>query len=144
MDFFGGPFSYALLKVWSRHTFVVEPVLMELWLQTVVAYECNDLEALTDCEALVNEALEQLGIGELSIDIPDIEERIGRLQTEIVEIRENDPYQYRYLLEDAGAREEKKKSLEEEQQSYTEYDEQMEELLARILGNGGVIAWRMN
>ena len=54
------------------------------------------------------------------------------------------PYQYRYLLEDAGAREEKKKSLEEEQQSYTEYDEQMEELLARILGNGGVIAWRMN
>ena len=96
MDFFGGPFSYALLKVWSRHTFVVEPVLMELWLQTVVAYEGNDLEALTDCEALVNEALEQLGIGELSIDIPDIEERIGRLQTEIVEIRENDPYQYRY------------------------------------------------
>ncbi len=121
-----------------------EPVLMELWLQTVVAYECNALEALTDCEALVNEALEQLGIGELSIDIPDIEERISRLQTEIVEIRENDPYQYRYLREDADAKEEKKKALEEELQSYQAYDEQLEELLARILGNGGVIAWQMN
>ena len=121
-----------------------EEGLMELWLQTVAAYECNDLEALTECEALVNEVLEQLGIGAVNVEIPDVEERIRKLQMQIVEIRETDPYQYRYLLEDADAKEEKKKTLEEELQSYQAYDEQLEELLARILGNGGVIAWQMN
>ena len=43
-----------------------------------------------------------------------------------------------------AAVEEKKASLEGELKSYEEYDEQLEALLAEVMGNGGVIAWHMN
>ena len=58
--------------------------------------------------------------------------------------RETDPYQYKYLLEDDEAVTEKKESLDDEMKSYEEYDEQLEALLAEVMGNGGVIAWQMN
>ncbi len=121
-----------------------EPLLAELWNRTNAAYSCNDLEMLIQCEMLVNKALDELGIIVENIVIPDIEEKISALKEEILKIRETDPYQYKYLLEDEEAVEEKKKSLEEELQSYEEYDGQLEEMLAAIMGNGGVIAWQMN
>ncbi|MCR5128962.1 MAG: hypothetical protein K6B69_12780, partial [Lachnospiraceae bacterium] len=121
-----------------------EPVLMELWNRTSAAYACNDLETMIQCEMLVNKALEKLGINVESIDIPDIEEKIRVLEEEILNIRETDPYQYKYLLEDAEAVAEMKSSLDEELKSYEKYDEQLEMLLAEVMGNGGVIAWQMN
>ena len=121
-----------------------EPALMELWNRTVAAYECNDLEGLTECEMLVNKALDELGLDTEISEVPDIEEKIISLQAQIKKIRETDPYQYKYLLEDSEAVEAKKESLMEELRSYEEYDRQLEEMLAGILGNGGVIAWQMN
>lgn len=121
-----------------------EPVLMALWNRTVVTYECNDLEGLTECDMLVNKALEELGLDAEISDVPDIEEKIISLQAQIKKIRETDPYQYKYLLEDPEAVEAKKESLMEELRSYEEYDKQLEDMLAGILGNGGVIAWQMN
>ena len=121
-----------------------EPVLMELWNRTSAAYACNDLETLIQCELLINKALDELGIDVESIDIPDIEEKIKALEAEILKIRETDPYQYKYLLEDEEAVAEKKDSLNEELKSYEAYDEQLEALLAEVMGNGGVIAWQMN
>ena len=121
-----------------------EPVLMELWNRTSAAYACNDLETLIQCELLINKALDELGIDVESIDIPDIEEKIKALEAEILKIRETDPYQYKYLLEDEEAVAEKKASLDEELKSYEAYDEQLEALLAEVMGNGGVISWHMN
>ncbi len=121
-----------------------EPVLMELWIRTVAAYSCNDLNTLIESETLINKALDELGIGTGLIDIPDIEEKISALQEEILEIRETDPYQYKYLLEDEDAVKEKKEDLEEELRSYEEYDDELETLLETVMGNGGVIAWQMN
>ena len=121
-----------------------EPVLMELWNRTSDAYACNDLETLTQCEMLINKAMDELGIDVERIDIPDIEEKIKALEEEILKIRETDPYQYKYLLGDEEAVAEKKDSLNEELKSYEAYDEQLEALLAEVMGNGGVIAWHMN
>ena len=121
-----------------------EPVLMELWIRTVAAYSCNDLDTLIECETLINKALDELGIGTGLIDIPDIEEKISALQEEILEIRETDPYQYKYLLEDEDAVKEKEDDLEGELRSYEEYDDELETLLETVMGNGGVIAWQMN
>ncbi len=121
-----------------------EPVLMELWNRTCAAYACNDLETLIQCEMLVGKALDELGIDVENIDIPDIEEKIRALEAEILQIRETDPYQYRFLLEDKEAVAEKKASLDEELKSYEEYDEQLEALLAEVMRNGGVITWQMN
>ena len=117
---------------------------MELWNRTSAAYACNDLEMLIQCEMLINKALDELGIDVESIDIPDIEEKIKALEEEILKIRETDPYQYKYLLEDEEAVAQKKESLNEELKSYEAYDEPLEALLAEVMGNGGVIAWQMN
>ena len=113
-----------------------EPVLMELWNRTVAAYSCNDLETLIECEMLVNKALDEVGIVVEMSDIPDIEEKIAALQEEIRKIRETDPYQYKYLLDDEDAVKEKKESLDDELKSYEAYDEQLEALLAEVMGNG--------
>ncbi len=121
-----------------------EPLLAELWNRAVAAYECNDLETLEEMFALVEKALKELGFDIGGIDIPDIMDKIDSLREEIKRIRETDPYQYMYLLEDEEAVEEKKKSLDEELKSYEDYDEQLEELLAEVMGRGGVIAWQMN
>ena len=121
-----------------------EPVLMELWNRAMAAYACNDLKTLKECEVLVNEALEKLGIGAQLIDIPDIEEKINALQEEILKIRGTDPYQYKFLLMDKDAVKEKKESLEEELRSYEEYDDQLEVMLETVMGNGGMIIWQMN
>ena len=121
-----------------------EPLLMELWLRTVAAYECNDLTAITECEALVNRAVAQLGIEPTDMEIPDIEEKIKALQDEIERIKQTDPYQYKFLLDDEDAVKEKMDSLDEELRSYEEYDDELETMLETIMGNGGVIAWHMN
>ena len=121
-----------------------EPVLKELWNRAVAAYECNDLEGLTECEMLVNKALDEMGLDMEISEIPDIEEKIISLKAQIKKICETDPYQYKYLLEDPEAVEAKKESLAEELKSYEDYDRQLEDMLAEIMGNGGVIAWQMN
>jgi len=121
-----------------------EPLLTELWNRTSAAYACNDLETLMQCELLVKRALEELGIDAEPIDIPDIEEKITALEAEILKIRETDPYQYKYLLADEAAVAKKWESLNEELKSYEDYDEQLEEMLAEVMGNGGVIVWQMN
>ncbi len=121
-----------------------EPLLAELWNRAVAAYECNDLVTLEETFVLVEKALKELGIDTEGIDIPDIMDKIDTLRKEIKRIRETDPYQYMYLLEDEEAVEEKKKSIDEELKSYEDYDEQLEELLAEVMGRGGVIAWQMN
>lgn len=118
--------------------------LQELWQRVIVAYNCNDLKELQETEILVTKVLEQLGSETTDVEIPNIDEKIEELEAEITKIRETDPYQYKFLLEDAEAVQAKKDSLNEEKKSYEEYSNQLEEILKGLLENGVSFAWRMN
>lgn len=115
------------------------PQLLELWNRIVLAYECNSLKDIKELELLVAEAIESLGIGKIEIEIPDIYEKIAEVEAEIVKIRNTDPYMYKYLLEDKNAIKEKNRELDEEYDSYKEYEEQLDELLNGIKGDIGGI-----
>ncbi len=118
--------------------------LRELWQRILVAYNCNDLKELQELEILVNKVLEQLGKNTIDVEIPDINQKIEVIEAEITKIRETDPYQYKFLLEDAGAVQAKKDSLNEEKKSYEEYGNQLEEILKGLLENEVSFIWRMN
>lgn len=117
--------------------------LQELWQRAITAYNCNDLAMLQETEVLVNKALEKLGAGEADIEIPNIDEKISELEEEITRIRETDPYQYRFLLENPEAVEEKKAELEAEKKAFEEYSNQLEGILTELMGNGMKMTWRM-
>lgn len=118
--------------------------LQELWQRIVVAYNCNDLKELQEIEILVNRVLEQLGNETIDVEIPDINQKIEVIEAEITKIRETDPYQYKFLLEDAEAVQAKKDSLNEERKAYEEYGNQLEEILKGLLENEVSFIWRMN
>lgn len=118
--------------------------LKSLWQRVIAAYNCNDLKELQETEILVNKVLEQLGNGKINVEIPDIDKKIEALEAEITKIRETDPYQYKFLLDDAEAVQAKKDSLNEAKKSYEEYSNQLEEILKGLLESGVSITWHMN
>lgn len=120
------------------------PELLELWHRVQISYNCNDKKGIQELEILVTTALEQSGIGSLEIEIPDIDERIAELNAEIREIRETDPYTYKFLLEDPVQVEEKKAALSEELKEYQEYSAQLDQILAELMADRVNFTWRMN
>ena len=63
---------------------------------------------------------------------------------DIIITMETDPYQYKFILEDPKAVEEKKQSLREELQSYIEYSEQLDNILDNLMTDGNSIVWKMS
>lgn len=118
--------------------------LQELWQRVVIAYNCNDLQLMQETEVLIAKVLEQVGSDIIDVEIPNIDEKIADLEAEIKKIRETDPYQYKFLLEDTDAVKAKKDSLSEEKKSYEEYSDQLEEILKGLVEIGVTITWRMN
>lgn len=118
--------------------------LRELWQRIILAYNCNDLKLMQETEVLITKALEQMGNETIDIEIPNIDEKNSELEAEIKMIRETDPYQYKFLLDDPKAVEEKKNSLIEEKKSYEDYGKQLDEILNTLLENGVSFTWRMN
>ena len=120
-------------------------VLRELWDRILTAYKRNDVKALAELEVLVRKALGELGFGEIRIDIPDIEERIGDLKTEIDDILHTEPYIHKYLLEDNVAACRKKKELEEELETWRNYHNELDGYIEDMVQIGGVrIRWQVS
>ncbi len=120
------------------------PELMELWNAVMTAYNCNNLEDMEELEILVNKALERLNMGCTEIEIPNLAEKIEAVEAEIKKIRETDPYQYKYLLEDPELVAEKRRDLEEQIRSYTEYEKELDSVIDGLLKSGVKIIWKMN
>jgi hypothetical protein len=59
------------------------------------------------------------------IEIEDIEDKIEKLQDEIHTIKNTDPYQFKYLLEDPLMVEDKFKDLEREFKEYVDYEAEL-------------------
>ncbi len=107
--------------------------LWMLWQRLITAYNCNDLKEMEETEVLINKALEDLKLGNMEIEIPDIEEKILELEAEIEMIKLKDPYQFKYLLEDPVAVEEKKDSIRKEIRDFEEYGRQLQEMLDELM-----------
>ena len=120
------------------------PELMELWNMITTAYNTNSLIDMEEAEILVKNALERIGMGCMEIEIPNLEEKIEAVEADIKKIRETDPYQYKYLLEDSEAVEEKKKDLKEQLNEYAEYEKQLDAAIDQILSSGVKIVWKMD
>ena len=82
-----------------------------------------------------------MGSKAYNTDIPDLEDRIAKVEAEIKEIMDKDPYQYKFLLNDPVAIQTKKKALAEEKQNYNDYSAALDEKLESILPEGTIIFW---
>ena len=121
------------------------PELSDLWNRIVTAYHANDASELKELEVLVNKAITNLGLEAAEIDIPDIDDRIGKLEKEIDMIMTTEPYTYQELLADPDAIAKKKESLQKELDEYTAYYAELENTLNAILTeNGAHFIWKMN
>ena len=107
--------------------------LQELWDRVVKAYKRNDIEELDKLKVLTIKALKELGYDvNLKLDIPDIESKITEIEVEIAEIQNNNPYKYKFLLEDSTGCEEKRTSLLSELESYQNYNMELETVLQNL------------
>lgn len=122
-----------------------QDALRELWQRALTAYAHNDVKALSEIEILVRKALKDLGMGEIHIDIPDIDRKIEELKDEIRNIADSEPYMYHVLLDDPEAVSKKKNDLNNELESYRKYRKELDGVIEEMIRNGGVtIRWLMN
>lgn len=112
--------------------------LQELWQRILIAYHHNDVKDLSELEVLVRKVLKELGSEDVKVDIPDIEEKIEALKSEIEGIKQTEPYCLRYLVEDEEAAEKKKTELREELETYQKYHKELNEVLLKMLQSGGL------
>jgi len=118
--------------------------LQNLWLDTLSAYNRNDLKELRELDVLVSKALADTSGETHILIIPDIEDKILALEEEIQHIMDTDPYQYKFLLLDQEAVTSKKDALAEELKTYQEYSAQLDDILSQTLPEGVIMIWDMN
>ena len=112
--------------------------LQELWQRILIAYHHNDVKELSELEVLVRKVLKELGSEDVKVDIPDVEEKIEALKSEIEGIKQTEPYCLRYLVEDEEAAEKKKTELREELETYQKYHKELNEVILKMLQTGGL------
>ena len=110
-----------------------EPELMELFQKALSAYRRNELKAIREAKTLINRFLKEHGAEPEPAEIEDLPEKITDLETEIAHIVGNEPYTYKFLLEDPDAVEKKRKDLEEEKESYLIYKKELQAHLESLL-----------
>lgn len=115
--------------------------LQDLWNQVNIAYQCNDLEQLKELDLLISVTLAGLSEQKVTLDIPDIEEKIKKLEWEIREIRSKDPYQYKNLFSKPDMVQEKHRELQQQIEEYRQYSEQLDAKLGAILPEGSFLFW---
>lgn len=120
------------------------PELKELWQRIVVSNRANDLEELEEAEILVNKFLVDHHLDGNEIKIQDIDTKIEKLKEQIQKIKETNPYQYRFLLQDQEAVQNKKRELQKELEEYRVYEQELDQLLEQMMKNGVSFLWRMN
>lgn len=108
--------------------------LLDLWNRVCVAYRCNHLREIEELKVLVIRFLTDNGedLGEVYIE--NIEEKIHALEAEIELIRNNDPYRYKYLLEDEKLCEEKEEELAGEIEEYKDYRDRLKDEFLKLMG----------
>ena len=114
------------------------PELLRLWNSITAAYHRCDARRLEELEAAVNHILAEEGIDITPQDIPDIDDKIERLQQEIADILSTEPYTYEALLSDDDAVQRKKDELQHELDELRAYHAQLDEYLKKLIAGGGL------
>ncbi len=120
------------------------PELSELWNRVSAAYRANDLKEIEELEIFVNIVLETFEGNAANLVIPNLDEKLAALEKEIENIRNTDPYCYKYILEDKELVAEKHTVLKKELEEYSAYEVQLKEVLRTYLMNGVDIPWETN
>ena len=109
-----------------------DETIKDYWQRIVIAYRHNNLEDIEELELLVNKYLKAKGYENLEMEIEDIENKIAKVEGEIEEIISTNPYLYRLILTSNSELEEKRREYLDEIESYTNYSEQLEEVLSQF------------
>lgn len=120
------------------------PELRRLWQMVSVAYTANSLKDLEDAEILVRRALEKIDMGDMEIEIPDIDKKIAEIREEILRMKEKNPYQYKFLLEDTAAVEKRKQELDAEYKEYEDYEKTLDAIMEELMTSGVSMTWHLN
>lgn len=112
--------------------------LQELWQRILIAYGKNSVKELAELEVLVRKVLKDLGIGEVKVDIPDITDKIDEIKNEIEDIKRNEPYSLKYLIEDENAAQKKKDEITKETEEYKKYHKELGEIIVKMIASGGL------
>lgn len=103
------------------------PVIQDLWNRSCVAYNCTNFKELQELEVLINKYLDSIFYDHPNdIEIPNIEEKIFDLYKEIDKIKNNNPYQYKYVLIDEKSVISKIEELSKELNDYKRYIEDLD------------------
>lgn len=102
--------------------------IKDLWNRTLVAQKQNQLKEIEEVEFLLNKYLGGKDSNK-EIEIPDIDEKIAKLNEEIEKIKTTDPYLYKYLLADENAVNEEKKNILAEIKEYKKYSKELDAII---------------
>ncbi|MBR4164498.1 MAG: hypothetical protein IKR11_13320 [Solobacterium sp.] len=103
--------------------------MKKIWVQIVSAYNFNRLDDLEELKFKVESYLQNIGDQNIEIIISDLEEKIQKIQEEIMHIMDSLPYLYHLILDSETESNNRKKELQEELQNYSEYSLQLDEVL---------------
>ena len=104
--------------------------IQEFWRRIVIAYNFNQLDELEELDFQVNNYLNNINNEDITIEIPNIEEKINKVKEDITKILSTNPYQYKFILEDDEEIEAYKKELEDEYKNYEDYSKELDEVLS--------------
>lgn len=106
--------------------------IAELWDKAKNAYLANDYEQLKETEFLIVQAIKKYSGTEKKLDIENIDEKIETVRKDVEKIVSTDPYQYKFLLENAELVEEEQILLKEEIESYRQYIDELSKIFSQF------------
>lgn len=120
------------------------PELLELWQRIVIAYNNNCLEELKEAEVMATKILNENGVTDLEIEIPDLNDKISKVKDEIDKIKSTNPYLYKFILQDTESISSKHEELKGELEKYQSYDNELAQVVDMMTNGGGEGSCLMN
>lgn len=116
--------------------------LKTLWADVILAYEHNDLEELEALDILISKVLKDLNMDNNIIHVKNIDELIKKVEEQILKIRTEEPYIYKFILEDKEKVNKKKKELESNINNFKRYNNGLKSEVRRL--RNGEYIWTIN
>ena len=106
--------------------------IKELWNRVVLAYRFNDIKAIIELAVLINKYLDDNSIDLEDFYIDNIDKKITEIKFEIEHILNNEPYTYRYILEDKEKIEEVINDYKTKIEEFKEYIIELKEIYSKF------------